>query len=269
MPRALFFDLDGTLYQGDRVIDRAPAALAAIRAAGIPCRFLTNTTSRPRSAVVARLRGFGFTVEPSEVFTALAAGAELARTLGVRRLLPLVTPAALEDLAEFELVGGTSGTELGPEPPDAVLVGDMGRLWSFDLMQQGFTALRGGARLIACSKDRCSRLAGGITLDCGPFVVALEYAAETEALLAGKPNPAFYAGAVKSLGLPAAVPRRDIVMIGDDLRSDVQGAQQAGLQGWLVRTGTYSPSLFETTGIHPDRVLESVADLADSGALLG
>jgi ribonucleotide monophosphatase NagD (HAD superfamily) len=48
-------------------------------------------------------------------------------------------------------------------------------------------------------------------------------------------------------------------MVGDDLWSDVDGAQRAGLQGWLVRTGKYRDSVLRDSGIQPDRILGSVA----------
>jgi ribonucleotide monophosphatase NagD (HAD superfamily) len=50
-------------------------------------------------------------------------------------------------------------------------------------------------------------------------------------------------------------------MVGDDLWSDVEGAQRAGLQGWLVRTGKYQEMALRESGILPDRILESVAEL--------
>jgi ribonucleotide monophosphatase NagD (HAD superfamily) len=54
-------------------------------------------------------------------------------------------------------------------------------------------------------------------------------------------------------------------MVGDDLWSDVGGAQGAGLQGWLVRTGKFRPEVLEMAGVVPDRVLESVAELGGAG----
>jgi ribonucleotide monophosphatase NagD (HAD superfamily) len=51
-------------------------------------------------------------------------------------------------------------------------------------------------------------------------------------------------------------------MVGDDLWSDVQGAQHAGLQGWLVRTGKFRPAALDAGEVIPDRVLESVAEVA-------
>jgi HAD superfamily hydrolase (TIGR01458 family) len=251
---AYLFDLDGTLYQGDQAIAGAPEMIGRLRREGGLFRFVTNTTSRPRSAIVTRLRGHRFAVEENEVFTALLAGAQLARDLGCRRLLPLVTPAACADLEGFDLVGGM-------DRPDAVVVGDLGALWSFDLVQQAFTALVHGARLIALSRDRYWMSAAGLTIDCGAFVTALEYSSGKESILAGKPSPAFYHAAVRSLGLAAET--AEVVMVGDDLHSDVAGAQQAGYRGYLVRTGKFREETLASSTVTPDRILSTVADLLD------
>jgi ribonucleotide monophosphatase NagD (HAD superfamily) len=126
-------------------------------------------------------------------------------------------------------------------------------------MQQAFTALMDGARLIALSRDRYWMSDTGLTIDCGAFVRALEYATGAESVLAGKPSTAFYHAAVTSLGLDAAT--ADVVMVGDDLLSDVGGAQQAGYQGYLVRTGKFREEDLASGGITPTRILGSVADL--------
>ena len=262
---AYLFDLDGTLYQGDAAIPGAPELIARLRRAGDPFRFVTNTTSKPRSAIVARLRGYGFVVEENEVFTALLAGAQRARDSGMETLMPLVTPAACADLAGFQLMGGTmTGRPGGAQgQPDAVLVGDLGTLWSFDLVQQAFAALMNGARLIALSRDRYWMSTTGLTIDCGAFVAALEYASGTASILAGKPSPAFYHAAVQSLALPETA---EVVMIGDDLESDVGGAQAAGYQGFLVRTGKFRPEALAASRVKPDRILNSITDLLDSSS---
>jgi ribonucleotide monophosphatase NagD (HAD superfamily) len=77
--------------------------------------------------------------------------------------------------------------------------------------------------------------------------------------VAGKPSPAFFEAAVRSLGLVAD---RSVAMVGDDLWSDVQGAQRAGLQGWLVRTGKFREEALRGSGIAPDRILTSVTELS-------
>jgi phospholysine phosphohistidine inorganic pyrophosphate phosphatase len=207
--------------------------------------------------LVQRLRGYGFEVSPEELFTATVAGSVLASTAGFRCVAPFIPEPALEDMGELELVGGTSGVPQG-RTPDAVLVGDLGERWNYALMQEAFGYLMAGAELIALSRDRYWLQGDRLALDAGPFVAGLEFAAGKRAMVAGKPSPAFYSAALKSLGLEASP---STAMVGDDLWSDVEGAQLAGLQGWLVRTGKYRESALKESGIRPDRVLDSIAAL--------
>jgi HAD superfamily hydrolase (TIGR01458 family) len=253
----LLLDLDGTLYAGGAAIPGAPAALARLRERGVPHRLVTNTTSRSRSMLVQRLRGYGFDIAAEEVFTATLAGSVLARTAGFRCVAPFIAEPALEDLGEVELVGGTSGQPVTQAPP-AIIVGDLGERWSYALLQEAFEYLMAGADLIALSRDRYWLQGGRLALDAGPFVAALEFASGKTATVAGKPSGAFYSAALRSLGLD---PSASAVMIGDDLWSDVEGAQRAGLQGWLVRTGKYRDSALRESGIRPDRILDSIAAL--------
>jgi phospholysine phosphohistidine inorganic pyrophosphate phosphatase len=251
-------DLDGTLYAGDAAIPGAPEAVARLQQRGVPHRLVTNTTSRSRGMLVQRLRGYGFHVSEEEVFTATLAGADLARASGHRRVAPFVPEAALEDMVGLELRGGTSGKRPFERAPDAVILGDLGEGWTYALMQEAFEYLMSGASMIALSRDRYWLRADRLALDAGPFVAGLEYAAGKTASVAGKPSPAFYAAALHSLGLE---PSTAAAMIGDDLWSDVEGAQRAGLQGWLVRTGKYREETLRESGITPDRILDSVAAL--------
>ena len=258
-PSAYLIDLDGTLYAGRAAIPGAVATLARLRARGVPFRLVTNTSSRSRSMLVERLLGLGFQVAPDELFTAPLATVALARTEGYSRAVPFVPGAVLPDLAPLELRGGTSGHE----PPagwraDAVLVGDLGERWSHELMQEAFEHLLSGAALVALSRDRYWLKEGRLTLDAGAFVAGLEYATGRFATVAGKPSPRFFAAALESMGAP---PPREVAMVGDDLWSDVAGAQSAGVQGWLVRTGKFRPEALVTARVAPDRILDSVAEL--------
>ena len=207
--------------------------------------------------LVQRLEGYGFEIEPEEIFTATLAGLELARASGYARVAPFTPEPALEDLAGLELVGGTSGHSTG-KAPDAILVGDLGEQWTYALLQEAFDYLMEGSAFLAFSRDRYWLRDGRLALDAGPFVAALEFASGLPARVAGKPSPEFFQAAVRSL---RSVEPSAVAMVGDDLWSDVQGAQGAGLQGWLVRTGKYRASALPASGIAPDRILDSVAVL--------
>ncbi|HEX2218088.1 MAG TPA: TIGR01458 family HAD-type hydrolase [Gemmatimonadales bacterium] len=254
-PVAYLLDLDGTLYASGAAVPGAPETLRRLREAGRPFRLVTNTTSRPRAMLVERLRGYGFAVEPEEIFTATLAGAALARDAGHQVLAPFLPAPAHEDLAGFELVGGLSSRR---GQPQAVILGDLGEAWTYALLQEAFEYVMDGAAMIALSRDRYWQRDDRLALDAGPFVRGLEYATGVEARVAGKPSPGFYAAALASLGLEAPAPA---VMVGDDLWSDIEGAQRAGLQGWLVRTGKFREDTLRDSGITPDRVLPSVTAL--------
>lgn len=251
MASAYLFDLAGTLIGDDAAIPGAPETLAALRRRGVPFRVVTNTTSRSRAMLVERLRGFGFDVAADELFTATLAAVQVVRAAGHRTVAPFVPSAALEDLA------GVTPVQSGR--PDVVLVGDLGERWTYELLQEAFEYLAGGAALVALSRDRYWLREGRLVLDAGPFVAALEYATGRPATVAGKPSPAFYAAAVRSLGLEGR--EAEVVMVGDDLWSDVEGAQRAGLQGWAVRTGKFRDEILRESGVTPDRILAGVADL--------
>ena len=253
-PGGYLIDLDGTLYVGDAAVPGAVDTLARLRARAVPFRLVTNTTSRSRRMLVERLAGYGFAVDAEEIVTATRAGVELLRAAGHARVAPFVAVAALEDMAGLTLVGGTSGRPRGPA--DAVVLGDLGERWTFAFLQEAFEQLMAGAALVALSRDRYFRQGERLALDAGPFVAALEYAAGATAAVAGKPSAAFFGAAVHSLGLSPS----QVAMIGDDLWSDVDGAQRAGLQGWLVRTGKFREDVLHSSAITPDRILSSVAD---------
>lgn len=232
-----------------------------LRRRGVPFRFVSNTTARSRSRVAERLQGYGFDARPEELMTSVVAAAGLLRDAGVARLAPFVMPAAFEDLQEFELAGGMAGPL--SRRPDAVLVGDLGTQWSHGLLNEAFRYLLDGVPLFALEKDRYWLGPTGLELDAGPYVTALEYASGAKAAVCGKPSPTFYEAALGTLGLPAAgrAGGPSPAMVGDDLWSDVDGAQRAGLQGWLVRTGKFRQDVLDRSGVKPDRVLDSIADL--------
>ena len=225
MAKGVLLDLAGVVYLGDQMLPRAGEAVDRLREAGLPVRFVTNTTRLSKVGILDRLRGIGLEVAGDELITP----AEAARTwLATHRRSPhlLVHPALVED---FEGVAD--------HPDKAVIVGDAGRDFTYDTLNAAFRELAAGADLLALAKNRTFRDDdGALSMDAGGFVAALEYAAECKAIVLGKPAPDFYAAAVAGLGCDAA----DAVMVGDDVEADVSGALAAGIgAALLVRTGKY------------------------------
>lgn len=259
---AYLVDLDGTLYTELGPVPGAASVIRELRRRGVPFRFVTNTTRRPRRRLLERLEGYGLDAAADEVFTAVLAGAAYLKGAGVRTVAPYVPEDVLEDLAGFTLKGGVTGPATGPWP-DAVLIGDLGARWDHALLNEAFRYVMDGARLVALQRGRYWLAAEGIELDAGAYVAALEYATGREAVVCGKPNPHFFQAAVASMQV--TTDRPPVVVIGDDIWSDIEGAQRAGFRGWLVRTGKFRRDELRSSGVRPDRVLDSIADLGAQG----
>lgn len=226
MVKGVLLDLAGVLYDGNTAIDGAADAVARLRAAGVPVRFLTNSTRSPRRVLLDRLKRLGFDVAADEVFTPASAACDLLEAKGLRPHL-LIHPDLAED---FDGLGAS-----GPE--GAVVVGDAGPYFAYDNLNAAFRVLSKGAAFYALAANRTFRDADGeLSMDAGAFVAALEYASGESAEVLGKPAPAFFDAALADMGIAA----KDAAMVGDDVESDVSGALNAGLgRAVLVQTGKY------------------------------
>ena len=249
----VLLDLDGVVYVGDALVPGAADTIAWLARNGVPYRYLTNTTSRPRSAIVEQLGRMGITSNPAEIVTPVVAASAWLRREGIERPALFVPDATAAEFAALDTVAASDD-----ERPGAVVIGDLGRGWDFATINRAFRLLMDEPRtpLVALGLTRYWRADDGLRLDTGPFVRALEYATGRAAVVLGKPDAAFYDIAVEDLGLEAD----EVVMVGDDVRADIGGAQRAGLAGVLVRTGKFSAQ--DLSGdVVPDAVLDSIADL--------
>ena len=266
----LLLDLNGVFYVDRDAIAGGREAIEHLRRRGIPCRYTTNTTTSSLDTLHKKLTGMNLPIEKNEIFTpAQAAVLYLRREFGDDPACHLLLDEDTKrDFADFRL---------DHTNPDAIVIGDIGDRWNYQIMQRLFEMVTFGARIIALHKGRywqapdarnpgnetnaatyaSGATAPGLRLDIGAFIAGLEYATGKEAVVIGKPEPSFFEMARRDLNLPA----ESIAMIGDDIESDVGGAQRAGMQGVLVKTGKYRPELVARSSVQPDAVLESIADL--------
>lgn len=251
MPLALeglLFDLDGVLYVGSQPIPGAAEAVESIRASGLPCRFITNTSTLSLGSLAKKINGLGFNIPAAEIISAPQAAVRYLRGLGSPSCSLLMAEDVKQDFAEFRLAG---------KKPDVIVVGDIGNAWTYDLLNQVFNALIQGARLIAIHKNRFWQTEHGLQMDIGGFIHGLEYASGKECTIIGKPSPDFFRIALEDIGCRAG----DAAIVGDDIDSDIGGGQGSGLKGILVRTGKYRQAYVDASSIRPDLVLDSVREL--------
>ncbi len=242
--KGLLFDIGGVLYVGDEVIDGAVETIRMLQD-NFPMRFLTNTTRRTPETMLKKLQKMGFTVEEQELFTALDATRDYVKSQN-GTIYTVLTDEADKWFADMK-----------SDNPEFVVVGDAYLNFDYPRLNGAFRALHEGAKLIAAAKNRYFQDEDGkLSMDAGGFIAALEFAANTEAKLIGKPSAEFFHLAVASMGLEPD----EVLMIGDDIESDVKGAMDAGLRAALVKTGKFQPDDLHR-GIEPDVILPDITAL--------
>ena len=250
--KGFLIDLGGVVYQGDTLIPGSAEAIAALRDASAPFRFLTNTTSAPKRTIVAKLASLGVPVEPEHLFTPAIAARHLIAEGGLKPYF-LVRPALMEDF---------HGLPEGEGP--AVIVGDAGDGFTYDAMNEAFRKIEAGAEFIALATNRkFAGPDGQLCLDTGAFVAALEFASSRKATVVGKPAPEFFRAACADMGLEPS----ETAMIGDDAEFDASAAVKSGLTGALVHTGKWHEGAAD--GLKPPPSAEYADLKAAVEALLG
>jgi len=250
--QSFLIDLDGVLYVGKNPVQGARECLERMEGLGYDYRFVSNSTRRCRSSVARRLQSLGYNIDERRIFTPPLAAIDHMKKAAKERCFLLTAGDVHRDFEDAGIIVADSDV-------DFVVVGDAGDRFIFESLNTAMRLILDGAGILALEKDRYWMESDGLVLSTGPFVAALEYATGRKAELMGKPSKDFFRLALEDLG---ATPK-DAAMIGDDILTDVLGAQSMGMKGILVKTGKYRPDEAAASGVKPDLLLDSFADLLE------
>ncbi len=248
-PKAFLIDLDGTLYFKSEPCPGAIETVHYLRQEKYQLRFLTNTTAKTPKMLHKQMQALGFDIHENEIFNATYA------CLLYLRSQPDVSCHFMVDdavKAFFKEIPTNNDT------PDFVVVGDYGKRFNFHTLNHAFRLLMDGAELIALQKSPYWFSPEGIFLDCGAFVTLLETASGKTAKVMGKPSETFFRIALDSLQLSQS----EAIVVGDDITSDIVGAQATKMRSILVKTGKFKPHQLENPVAKPTWVLDSVLELS-------
>ena len=247
-PKAFLIDMDGTLYFKGEPCPGAIETVNYLRQEKYQLRFLTNTTAKTPKMLHAQMQALGFDIHEDEIFNATYACLQYLRSQPGASCHFMVDDAVKAFFKEIPVNDDT---------PDFVVVGDYGEGFDFHTLNHAFRLLMNGAELIALQKNLYWFSAEGMFLDCGAFVTLLEAAAGKTATVMGKPSKTFFNIALESLQRSPS----EAVVVGDDITSDIVGAERMEMRSILVRTGKFKPDQLENPVAKPTWVLNSIAEL--------
>ena len=242
------FDLDGCVWQGERLNPGAAEALRLLHGAGRGVAYLTNNSRATGADISAKLRRLGVTPAEHALTPLEIVGTVIAERYGASRVLVIGSP----ELAAVVKAAGHAVVDVKAwRDASVVLVGN-----DFDLTYERLTAASraaaAGAPLVTPNIDPRLPLEDGDFLPgCGAVVAAVTTAAGVAPVVVGKPEPPLFRIALRRLGLAA----HEAAMVGDSAVSDVAGARALGM-----RTVLYAP---DGAPVHSaDVVVRSFAELA-------
>ena len=252
----LIVDLDGVVWVGSEPVPGSIAALVELRARNLRLLFVTNDPRGSRAEYAARLTQNGLAATADEIVTSGSALASLVREReGVAKTVFVIgSPSLKRELegAGLELRAGERGREA-----EIVAVGGHDG-FNYDELRVASQAVRCGASLYAAGRDATFPTPDGPWPATGSILAAVETAAGTRAIVAGKPET-FIFDIARSL-LPGC---RRVAMVGDHLVADISGGKRAGLTTILVLTGTTSRQDLDTAELAPDIVVADLAALVE------
>jgi len=244
---ALMLDLSGTIHIDDLLIPGAKEAILLLAKHSVPVQFVTNNSKESNEKIVEKLEKAGLKIDQKDVFSSLNAAQSLVARENLRPLL------LLEDSAAVQF------SEINKKNPNCVVIGLAPHLFHYDKLNEAFQLAKSGGRIIAVNKSRYFKKGSDLVLGTGAFVAGLEYSCDCKAEIVGKPSESFFSIAVSRF---SDIDANEVMMVGDDIRDDVIGAQKAGLQGGLVQTGKYLDGDESKYEERPDYVFSNLLEMA-------
>ncbi|MGL5978414.1 MAG: HAD-IIA family hydrolase [Erysipelotrichaceae bacterium] len=244
-------DLDGTLYSGHQRIDGALEFIQYLQETKQAFVFLTNNASRTKKQNVEHLESLGFTgIKEEHFFTsAMAAAQYVAQTYEARRAFYL----GMDGLEEALLA---SGFTLVQEQADFVFVG-LDKMGTYSKYSQALENLMSGAILVGTNHDRKLPYNNTYHIGNGAIVTMLEYASGQSSLKIGKPYPTILQMACNYY----KVKKEDMVMIGDNLETDILLGVHAEIDTIFVTTGVHTSEDCSRLQILPTRTISTLKEL--------
>lgn len=252
--KGILSDIDGTLYFKGVPVPGAVETVEMLRDKGIELLFFTNTDSKTPKNVYKSLIEYGFKVKEDDIFTPIIALKEFLTDKPDAKLYLVTTEEVKGEFQEFHHVRGT-------EIPDYVIIGDFRDNWDVNRLNEAFRHVVKHKAILLGTQGNNYYLDvnGEPVIDTGSFVHMIANAANVKPKIFGKPSKEYFFQALKKLNLSS----EEIIVVGDDIETDILGAQNANLRGFLVKTGKGQFFNSSEGSIIPYKVIDSFSSLTE------
>jgi NagD protein len=245
-------DMDGVLVHEGHALPGAVDFLDRLRERERPFLVLTNNSIFTARDLRARLLASGLDVPESSIWTSALATAQFLADQMPNGTAYVIGEAGLTTALH------AVGYVLTDLAPDFVVLGET-RTYSFEAITRAIRLIEGGARFIATNPDPTGPSAEGPLPACGAVAALITRATGREPYIVGKPNPMMFRSALNAIDAHSET----TAMIGDRMDTDVVAGMEAGLETFLVLTGSTALEDVQRYPFRPSHIMNSIADLID------
>lgn len=251
MYKGYLIDLDGTAYLGSQVITETITFTEALRAKGIPFKFVTNNSTSSELDVVRKLTNMGYTVnEQNIVTTARATANYIAKEIPNPIVYHIGEGGVINALNDAKIKSTTNYLEA-----NTVVVG-LDKHVTYDKFADACLAIRNGATFISTNPDIALPSERGLLPGNGALAKLVEYSTEVTPITIGKPERYIMEEALAQLQLDA----REVAMIGDNYMTDIMSGINMGIDTIFVNTGLTPMEDLPKYEIAPTHICQTLLD---------
>ena len=248
------FDMDGTLYLGNRLYDFTAELLETINAAGKRYLFVTNNSSNSSKDYIDKLEKLGISASYNDFLTSSQATAYYLKQHHTgQRLYVCGTNSLKEELRKEGFVLTEALDDV-----DCIVMGFDTEL-TFEKLEDvsKLLCLRKDIPYIATNPDYVCPTEFGSVPDCGSVCDMLYNVSGRRPVVIGKPEPLMPLLAMEMTGCT----KEHTAVIGDRIYTDIRSGLNAGVLSILVMSGETTREILDASDVKPDLVLENAGEL--------
>jgi len=253
--KLFLFDMDGTLYLGDRLFDFTNQLLAKIKSSGKRYLFMTNNSSKSVSAYIEKLKKLGIKADKDDFITSSQATAYyLKKHHKDARLYVCGTYSLKEELMSqgFTVTENTTET-------DCIVMGYDTELNYKKLWDVSYMLTTRDIPYIATNPDYVCPTEWGSVPDCGSVCDMIYNATGKRPVVIGKPEALMPRLAMEK---ESCAPKETAV-IGDRIYTDIKSGINAGAVSILVMSGETTEEILNNSTDKPDIVLKDAGEIIE------
>jgi len=257
LQKGFIFDLDGTVYIDNNLVEGAAEAIDHLRKRGDKVVFLTNKSIETINEYVEKLNKLGIKATKSEVINSNLLVGRYLQTKMKRgeKVLVIGEKPLYEKLEKMNVIVTNDYREA------SYVVLGWDREFTYEKLNHAFQAWRNGAKIIATNPDRTCPVEDGQVPDCGAMIGAMEGATGEEVeLILGKPSRLAAQFIVSDI---LKLPKEQCFIVGDRLETDIKMGNDYDLQSVLVMTGITTNKMLQDSDDQPTIVLDSIKNVID------